>query len=130
VKELRIFDKVQNKDYLVSLGEIIKVMNRINSSILQGEWEIVQGAYGYGEVICEIEDRLNKGKKCTIKYEELFPLLIEDEQYFYNVTLMKVGSNLSLGIFDSSFLFLRCDDQKILQEVMSNFKKTELVDRP
>jgi hypothetical protein len=127
VKELRIFDKVDDKNCILELGNLIKAVNSIDDAILLGEWEIVQGAYGYGEAICQIEDKLNNGVICFVRDKEIFPLLLEGEQYFYHVTMRKVGSSVSLGEFDSTFLFIKSDDEKLIREIMNHFENVQLL---
>ncbi|GAA0178454.1 hypothetical protein SH2C18_15100 [Clostridium sediminicola] len=127
MKELRIFDKVDNNKYILELGYLVKIVNSIDGVVLKGEWEIVRGAYGYGEAICQIEDKLNNGERCFVSDNEIFPLLLEDEQYFYHVTMMKVGSDISIGVFDSTFLFIKSDDERLICEIMNHFKNIQLL---
>jgi len=128
MKELRIFDKVASGNNVVSLAELVKYISYLNDGLLEGQWEVSEGSYGYGERICQFEDELDMGKQCIVEGKDIFPLIVEDKQYFFHGTLRKRDADFEIGIFDSTFLFLRSTDEKLLNQIGSYFQKTQLVE--
>lgn len=128
MKELRIFDKVASGNNIVSLAKLIKCLSCLNNRLLEGQWEVSKGSYGYGEKICQFEDELNLGKQCMVEGKDIFPIIEEDKQYFFNATLRKKDADFEIGIFDSTFLFLRSTDEKLLNQIGNYFQKTQLVE--
>ena len=74
--ELQIFDAGSNKDILISLSKLLLHINVIDKKILCGDWKVMSGTYGYGKLICSIEDALETREYYIIKGEKLFPVLI------------------------------------------------------
>jgi len=128
MKELRIYDKVKNENYLIGFVEIIERLEQIVVNILEGKWEIATGAYGYGELICSIEDELKCGKQYLIDGAVIFPILKSGEQYFFHVCLKKIGSDLEIGVFDSTNIFLRTNNEELINQIKSFFRDIKILD--
>ena len=69
MKEIQVFDKFQGENFLINLSELIKRLEQIDTSLTDGEWQIANGAYGYGELICSIEDAVKNGSKYLVTQE-------------------------------------------------------------
>lgn len=121
MQELRIYDKVNSENFIISLGELIKSIEKIEPNILEGKWEIAKGAYGYGELICSIEDELSSGKQYQTDGSYIFPIIKSKEQYFYHVSMKKIDSDIELGVFDSTYLFFRSNNEELLKEIQAFF---------
>ena len=128
MKELKIFDKVKNKGYLISLGQVIHRLEQIDTSLIDSEWEIENGAYGYGKLICSIEDDLKDGKKHLIEGEKILSVLKSEQEYFYHACIKKEGADFEMGIVDSTYLFVRSNDDKLIAELRKFFKETIIID--
>lgn len=127
MKELKIFDKVEGESYLISLGELIKRLEQLDASLTDSEWEIINGAYGYGELICSIEDKLKRGQQCIIDGKTIFPILKSEEEYFYNVCMKKIGIDIEIGVFDSTNLFIRSNSYEFLNKIKNYFNDAQIV---
>lgn len=117
MRELKIFDKVKEGNYIVSLGKLVMHIERLLPSFADGMWEINNGAYGYGELVCSIEEELKSSNKYLIEGKNIFPKIKSEEEYFYNVRMKKVDSDFEIGIFDSTYLFIRCSNDKLIQQI-------------
>lgn len=126
MKELKIFDKVEGESYLISFGELIKRLEQIDSNLINGEWEIVNGAYGYGELICSIEDELKNGQQYIIDGKTIFSVLKSEEEYFYHVCMKKISSDIEIGIFDSTYLFIRSNSDVLIKQIINCFKDIQV----
>ncbi len=126
--ELKIFDKVEGEGYIVGLGELIKRVELFDSNLLDGKWEIIKGAYGYGELICSIEDELKKGRQYIIDGKNIFSVLKSEKEYFYHACMKKIDSEVEIGIFDSTNLFIRSNSEELLNQVKNYFKDAKIVD--
>jgi len=127
MQELKIYDKVKSENFIISFGELIKGIEKIEPNILEGKWEIAKGAYGYGELICSIEDELNSGKQYHTDGSYIFPIIKSQEQFFYHVSMKKIGSDIELGVFDSTYLFLRSNNEEFLKEIKTFFNDVKVL---
>lgn len=124
--ELRIHDeRSQGSNILISFSTLLSCLVKLFPNILEGQWEIFQKAYGYGENVCKIEERLESENTMTINSEELFPNLLAGDEYFNNVRMKKIHTNIEIGVFDSTFLYMR-GSRRELEKVGECFKKTEI----
>lgn len=128
MKELRIFDKEKDFDYIIGLCELIKVIEEFDRNILSGPWIIKKGAYGYGETICSIEDELKNNDQFIVESSVIFPLLKLNEEYFYHVCMEKQNYDLEIGVFDSTYLFIRNNCTELLNYIKNKYKKVQLYD--
>lgn len=124
--ELRIHDEKDNdSNILIPFNNFIGCLQIIFPDILSGKWKIFKNAYGYGKIVCEIDEFVwNKGS-LTIKGEDLFPVLLTGDEYFNNVRMKKVDEDIEIGIFDSTFIYMRGDWER-LEKVRPFFKKTDI----
>jgi hypothetical protein len=106
--ELRIYDKVDNENYIINLGELIKNIEKIESNFL--------------------EDELSSGKQYQIEGSHIFPIIKSKEQYFYHVTMKKIDSDIELGVFDSTYLFLRSSNDEFLKQIKGFFNDGQVVE--
>lgn len=127
MKELRIFDKEKGFDYILSLSELIKAIEEFDRNILNGLWVIKKGAYGYGEIICAIEDKLKSNEQIIVESSMIFPLLKSNEEYFYHVCMKKQNYDLEIGVFDSTYLFIRNNCTELLNYIKNKYKEVQFL---
>ncbi|MPZ97888.1 MAG: hypothetical protein GEU80_00900 [Dehalococcoidia bacterium] len=127
VRELRIRDRVSGTDRLVPLTALLKRIRTVDPSLFGGApWLVEQGAYGRGEAVTAIEDALESADNFQTDLEAVFRTLIAGDDEFYNVELRQVAGTISLGIFDSTFLFVR-GPRSFVDEVARSFSEVEFV---
>ena len=128
MKELRIFDQRKNMKAIIGLNKLVEVINNLDSSILNGAWTVYQGANGYGEYVCWLEDLLEDKECIEIEAIALFNILLEGKQYFYHLQMKKKENNIEIGVFDSTYLYFKCNDLNFINSVKSNFIETKILD--
>jgi hypothetical protein len=128
MKELKIFDKRKNIKAIIGLNKLLEVINNINADILCGKWKIYKGSSGYGEDICKLEDSLEDTEFVEVEGNVFFKILLKGEQYFYHLEMEKSLGNIGIGIFDSTFLYIKSNDLRFIEAIKSNFIETEIVD--
>jgi len=128
MKEIQVFDKFEGENFLINLGELIKRLEQIDTSLTDGEWQIANGAYGYGELICSIEDTVKNGSKYLVKGKRIFPVLKSGKEYFYHVCMKKVGSDFEIGLFDSTYIFVRSNDDELVKRIGNLFNEVKIID--
>lgn len=126
--ELRIFDQEKRNNFIVSLNELIKAIEKTDEKILLGSWIIVKGAYGYGKKICAIEDKLKNSDQYVTESKYLMSLLKSRNEYFNHVCIKKINSDFEFGIFDSAYLYIRSSDYKFINIIKNNFIVTTIDD--
>ncbi len=125
--ELRIFDKrVDGSGLIVPLSMLLRQFEAVCPSALTGKWEVLPGSHGYGATICEWEDKLDSGKRVLLPANDLFSVLLGEEEYFYWGHL-RTPEGVEIGIKDSTFLYAR-GDKELLDSLSSGFVKFDFCD--
>lgn len=128
VKEINIYDKVKGENYIISLGELIKRLEQIDASLMNGQWKIENGAYGYGDFICSIEESLKDGDSYLIDGKKIFSVLKSEEEYFYHVIMKRVDLDFEIGLFDSTYIFVRSNDDKLIEQIRKLFNEVKVIE--
>jgi len=124
--ELRIFDLRDDNKALINFSDFLNMIKFLFNDFINNEWEIFKGAYGYGEKICEIEDKLENKNSIKINAKELLPYISNEQQYFDNAKIRVNNLNMEFGIHDSTFYFIR-GDLDLLNNLSIKFKNTQVV---
>lgn len=123
---LRILDRDPETQLLISLGQVIELLEKAIPNFYDGDWELCQGAYaGYGEYVCSLEDHSKLSGVRISNTKELFSKLVSGEEYFYHVRFKKGG--LEFGLVDSTFLYISMDDDAMLALLQNRFHCTEKI---
>jgi len=117
--KLKIFDKINNN--LIELKELLYKIHDYNSNLLNGSWQIVNGAYGYGDTVCQIENALKGKDKYIIDYQEISKIIFSNDQYFYNLFMKNIINNIEIGIIDSTYLLFSSEDKKLINDLSKYF---------
>lgn len=125
--ELRIFDKDHEQRHVISNYEIINAIDKVETNITKGEWDLYKGAYGYGEYICLLEDEMKDKDMITVDGSKLFSIIRSKKEYFYHVCLHKCNSDIQIGLFDSTYYFIRSENTTLLKNLQLLFKNTSLI---
>ena len=130
-KEVQIYDRrPSTESQLAPLGELLRHLQQLAPGTLTGRWRVLRGAYaGYGAMVTGIEEALAGEEYVELEGENLFPVLLSDEEYFYNVRIKKVSEDIELGVFDTTYLYMRGPSQ-LVQEVAALFKNVIVMERP
>lgn len=115
MRELRIFDSGQD-GRLVPLDVFLAVLRAACSRLEAAPWR-VRGAYGYGSAVCAIEDRLAANEEVVLSASTVQALLGRRNEYFFHVTFTCTEPPVEFGLRDSTYLFLRSDDPRLLTAV-------------
>lgn len=125
MREVQIFDQ-DRPGYLIPLARLLQAIERTDSEGLRGRWRLFPGAYaGYGEDLVALEESLDE-HGTSFAGEALFPLLLGGTQYFYDARMAKADGSLELGIFDTTYLFLRGPDE-LVSQIARMFDHVEFV---
>jgi hypothetical protein len=120
--EMRIFDTKCEQPYLIPISRIVDALDTVDKSITKGEWILYSGAYGYGSYVCALEDALRNKDEVTVDGTELFKHIRKEIEYFYHVHLKKSGDSFEMGLFDSTYYFIRSLDKELLKKLQCFFK--------
>jgi hypothetical protein len=129
-KEVQIYDRRPGTEsQLAPLGELLRHLQQLAPDTLTGRWRVLRGAYaGYGRTVTDIENALVDNEYVDLEAEDLFPILLSDEEYFYNVRIEKVCEDIELGVFDTTYLYLR-GPSRLVQEAAKRFKDVVIVEQ-
>lgn len=128
IVELRIHDtRNDNSNILIPFSLLMGCLKQVLPDIIFREWEVFQGAYGYGESVCNIESQLEEQDSITIPSDSsVIHKLISGEEYFNNGRMKSVESQIEIGIWDSTFLYLR-GNRELAENVAKFFNNVEIV---
>lgn len=126
--ELRVHDTREDMPgVLVPLAALLRQLEARLPGALSGRWRVEQGVYGYGEHVMELEEVASAGP-VVIEGASLFPVLLTDRECLHHGALAKLdGDRLELGVFDSTFLFVRCR-RELATALAAQFRHTELAE--
>lgn len=125
--ELRIYDKNDNQKQVISNNEIINSLDVVDSNITKGKWDILKGMYGYGEYICLLEDEFKDKDIITVDGDKFFGIIRSKKEYFFHVCLHKCNSDIQIGLFDSTYYFIRSENATLLKNLQLLFRDTRLI---
>jgi len=125
--ELKIFDKDNEQRHTITNYEVFNALYNADANIAKGEWYLYKGAYGYGEYICSLEDAMNDKDMIIVDGKKLFSVLRSNKEYFYHVNLHKCNSDLQIGLFDSTYYFIRSENSVFLKKLKLLFRETSLI---
>ena len=124
--ELRIFDRDETQNRIVGNHCIVNALDKVDASIARGPWSVYKGVFGYGESICLLEDETSAGDIVTVDGDELFNLIRSEKEWFFNVCLHKHNSDIQFGLTDSTFYYVRSENEDLLTRIKTFFKNTSL----
>jgi hypothetical protein len=126
--ELRIYDSMtSDQEMLVPLHVLIDALEQVAPDASRGSWRIHRGAWGSGPWVSEVEDRLERQEELVFDHDRVFGWLKKEGEIFYDVVLSHVGSGLEIGVFDSTYLFIKAPTD-LLQALRRRFRTVELHD--
>ena len=120
--ELHIFDMQSGRRTLIPFSVFLESILEELGQHLRGEWRISHGADGYGELVIAIADSLMETTSVVVNSAELLPALLSGEEYFEDARIEAIGTNYEFGISDSSFLFVR-GNQDDLERIAKHFNR-------
>lgn len=105
VRELRVYDRREGGG-LVGLEKLLACLVAAAPDAAGWEWRVAPGAWGHGQFVCGIEDRLNEGETIILTSSELLGALQDDAEYFEHLLLRAERHSVTLSVFDSTYLSL------------------------
>ena len=126
--ELRIHDEREGvPGVLVEFSALLNGLSKSIGEILNKNWEIFRGTYGYGEKVCSIEDCLDHQESIVISGTELLSLLLSNTEYFDNARIRLQEGWIEFGVFDNTFHYVR-GERHLLEDIAAQFHTTEIVE--
>ena len=112
----------------------LRILLDADPSLIDSSWRAEQGAWGYGEYVCELEEGLNASSPAPVKLIDVLSAL-ERGEYFYDLTLVRETDDLQLDVFDSTFLILSGPAETVgrlgqVVETSNLFARVEQNDEP
>ncbi len=126
MKIVQIFDLEQD-NILIDIRKLLTLVYKKSPSFFEGQWCIKEATCGYGEKACEYDEKVNDNKNFFIDGTDFFHWLNTTEDYFYHLKVYKVISNEEIGIFDSTFLYIKTDQEELLQAISEFFKDIKVI---
>jgi hypothetical protein len=121
--ELRIFDSRPGSPHSrVHLSSLIRALLDVRPDLGVSPWSVV-ASYGTGPNVADLEDAIDTGKPEIVLGDLLRRLQPEDE--FWDAEF--VNADHAMGIFDSSWLFLRGPGE-LVDAVARRFERTEIAE--
>lgn len=128
--ELRIFEGLLKGDVRVVAGldALVPALLAVYPTLMAYRWEVLPGAWGYGDWVCALEDRLPTTGTTFVNSSEVIGAL-EAGESFYNVRLRITELGLEFGLIDSAFLYVRAE-KHLLESVAGHFQSIEYYPLP
>lgn len=125
---LRIFDSQEgDSKLLVSFLGFLQMLLGLRERICECEWIVCGSVNGYGENVCRLDDELLEGAEfIAVDIREVI-VWLESGEYFYNARFVCASERLTIGIADSTYLFVDTDDVQFLDLVEKHYRKTQRV---
>ncbi len=126
--ELRIRDTVLTEAgrRLIGLQILLDALGARLPALQNALLRVGRGAWGYGPMVCSLEDDLLSSTEVTIKFQELRNALARGE-YFYDVQLTAEAVRVRFGVVDSAWLFVEGQDE-LIESIGAEFNDTEVVE--
>jgi hypothetical protein len=123
--ELRIFDDRPGKPRVrIHPSLLFRALLAVRPDLTDVPWT-VEASWGTGPNVADLEDSIGTDHAHVVLGELLPKLEMADE--FYDARF--VQGDLAVGIFDSTWLFLR-GPRELLDAVAARFERAEIVERP
>lgn len=112
---------------IMRFSRLLDAIRRVDPGLLEGVWRVFD-IDGTGPTIVRLSDELDGRQPVLVEGRRLFDELGSEQESVWDVLLEKQGSALELGVFDSTFLFVRSTDRSLLERLASLFACTEIDD--
>jgi len=112
---------------ILPVGRLLSAVARVDRSVLAGQWEIWTAWGCHGEHACAIEDQMDEAdvEPLRVTGPEFFgPFMADPEVYFEFLVMRRISPDpeVVLGVFDSSWLFLRAG-ASLVRAVAAQFEE-------
>ncbi len=105
--------------------DLLKLIKKIIDIVYKGSnptWTLTK-IRGYGQTVCELEDKVLQFSKIKIKSDKLLNIIENNDQWFYDLQCVDVKLNLKFGVVDSGLLFIDGGNLEEIKTILSVFKE-------
>ncbi len=122
---LRIFDKTKD-GLLISLLTLLELLETLISNFDSKQLEVIRARSGYGQNVCNLEDKLDNNERVWISIDELRSWLTRGE-YFESARFRSTFDDLIFGVEDSTYLLVDSNDEDLIAKIAKNFYEKTFV---
>lgn len=126
--EIHIYDKIktQNTNHILPLSSLVELIWSIDPNLLSGYWNIYFAHAGHGEKAVQLDDLVCVQCPYLIDGEQIFPWIKDGTNYLDHFGAQS-ETQMILGIFDASFLFIDTDNDFVLDKVKQHYFDIQIV---
>jgi len=117
-----ILDKISGPQRF-PLSKLLRMVNEVANNGKNAIWKLIK-VRGYGAEVCKLEDEIiNKNEDILVTSDEIIKISDDPDQWFYDLDCCDENKRINFGVLDSGALFIKGEDQELIDNILEGFKK-------